>query len=228
MYVAEQFAMEPGEALQQASDVGVGDLITHGQRGIDVTYLPFVLLDDDGGPRRLTSHLARTNQQWHDEGPATWVVHGPDAYISPTVIPEPEVPTRMPTVPTWNYLTVHLRGQLVVHHDPEWKLASLYDLVARHEPSWRIENGPLEAIERMLPAIVGIEFIVEEVIGKAKLSQNRSSSDLTSMASALAAQGHSPETADLMRRLALPYIEAREDRVAKARELKITRANPPS
>ncbi len=228
MYVAVQFAMDPAVALEQAAPRGVGDLVTHGERGIDVTYLPFVVLPPDGGPRRLTTHLARTNLQWQDEGPATWVVHGPDAYISPTVVPAPTEPTRMPIVPTWNYVTVHLRGQLIVHHEPEWKRASLYDLVARHEPDWRIENGPLEAIERMLPAIVGVEFIIEEVIGKAKLSQTRSSADVTSMAASLADQGHSPETAELMRRLALPYIEAREERVAQARELKITRGRPPS
>ena len=111
----------------------------------------------------------------------------------------------------------------MVHHDDEWKLQSLYDLTERHEPTWKLENGPLEAIERMLPAIVGIEFIIDDVIGKAKMSQNKSSGDLEAMATQLADSGHSPETAAVMRRLALPYIAAREGRVAKARELNIRR-----
>ena len=102
MYVAEQFAITTTDALAEVAARGVGDLITHGERGIDVTYLPFVLLPDDGGPRRLTTHVARTNQQWQDEGAATWVVHGPDAYISPGVVPAQPQPQRMPTVPTWN------------------------------------------------------------------------------------------------------------------------------
>lgn len=208
--------------------LGVGDLITHGERGIDVTYLPFVLLPDDGGPRRLTTHVARTNQQWQDEGAATWVVHGPDAYISPGVVPAQPQPQRMPTVPTWNYLVVHLRGRLIAHHDDEWKLRSLRDLTARHEPGWRLENGPLAAIERMLPAIVGIEFVVDAVIGKAKMSQNRSSADLLSMAATLADAGHSPGTGEVMRRLALPYIQAREERVAQARELQVRRKGSPN
>lgn len=224
MYVAEQFSMPAAEALRVAADRGVGDLITCGERGIDVTMLPFVLLPDDGGPRRLTTHIARTNLQWQDEGSATWVVHGPDTYISPTVMPTPTSESRMPTVPTWNYLVVHLTGQLIVHHDDDWKLQSLSDLVARHEPSWRLTDGPVSAIRRLLPAIVGLEFVIEQVIGKAKLSQNKSSSDLTSIAATLAATGHSQETAELMRQLALPYIEAREQRVAQARELKIRRA----
>lgn len=224
MYVAEQFAMTTADALAQVDAVGVGDLITYSERGLDVTYLPFALLPDDGGPRVLTTHVARTNLQWQDEGPAMFVIHGPDAYISPTIMPAAPEPQRMPTVPTWNYLVVHLKGRLVTHHEPEWKMASLVDMVARHEPSWRLENGPIEAIERMLPAIVGLEFVIEEVIGKAKMSQNRSSSDVTSMAGVLADSGHSPQTAEVMRRLALPYIEAREERVAQARELKIRRA----
>lgn len=239
MYVAEQFAMDPAEALRQVDQTGVGDLITHGERGIDVTFLPFALLPDDGGPRVLTSHFARTNLQWQDEGPAMWVIHGPDAYVSPEIMPgrpsaaddyQPgaRVGMRAPTVPTWNYLVVHLKGRLVIHHDADWKLQSLVDMVARHEPSWRLSDGPLAAIERMLPAIVGAEFIIDEVIGKAKMSQNRSSDDVTSIAGALAASGHSPETAEVMRRLALPYTEAREQRVAQARELKIRRSAPPS
>lgn len=228
MYVAEQFAITTTDALAEVAARGVGDLITHGERGIDVTYLPFVLLPDDGGPRRLTTHVARTNQQWQDEGAATWVVHGPDAYISPGVVPAQPQPQRMPTVPTWNYLVVHLRGRLIAHHDDEWKLRSLRDLTARHEPGWRLENGPLAAIERMLPAIVGIEFVVNAVIGKAKMSQNRSSADLLSMAATLADAGHSPGTGEVMRRLALPYIQAREERVAQARELQVRRKGSPN
>lgn len=228
MYVAEQFAITTTDALAEVAARGVGDLITHGERGIDVTYLPFVLLPDDGGPRRLTTHVARTNQQWQDEGAATWVVHGPDAYISPGVVPAQPQPQRMPTVPTWNYLVVHLRGRLIAHHDDEWKLRSLRDLTARHEPGWRLENGPLAAIERMLPAIVGIEFVVDAVIGKAKMSQNRSSADLLSIAATLADAGHSPETSEVMRRLALPYIQAREERVAQARELQVRRKGSPN
>ena len=228
MYVAEQFAITTTDALAEVAARGVGDLITHGERGIDVTYLPFVLLPDDGGPRRLTTHVARTNQQWQDEGAATWVVHGPDAYISPGVVPAQPQPQPMPTVPTWNYLVVHLRGRLIAHHDDEWKLRSLRDLTARHEPGWRLENGPLAAIERMLPAIVGIEFVVDAVIGKAKMSQNRSSADLLSIAATLADAGHSPETSEVMRRLALPYIQAREERVAQARELQVRRKGSPN
>jgi len=228
LYVAERFAITTTDALAEVAARGVGDLITHGERGIDVTYLPFVLLPDDGGPRRLTTHVARTNQQWQDEGAATWVVHGPDAYISPGVVPAQPQPQRMPTVPTWNYLVVHLRGRLIAHHDDEWKLRSLRDLTARHEPGWRLENGPLAAIERMLPAIVGIEFVVDAVIGKAKMSQNRSSADLLSMAATLADAGHSPGTGEVIRRLALPYIQAREERVAQARELQVRRKGSPN
>lgn len=55
------------------------------------------------------------------------------------------------------------------------------------------------------------------------MSQNKSSGDLEAMATQLADSGHSPETAAVMRRLALPYIAAREGRVAKARELNIRR-----
>ena len=131
MYVAQQFAVEPELALRQAAERGVGDLVTHSARGLDATMLPFVWLPDPAGFGVLTTHMARVNLQWHDQGPAMMVVHGPDAYISPQIVPPAAGEQRVPTVPTWNYLAVHLFGQLVVHHDPDWKLASLRDLVDR-------------------------------------------------------------------------------------------------
>lgn len=216
MYVAEQHAMPASEALAHATRRGVGDFITNGPRGLDATMLPFVWLPGEGEYGVLTTHLARTNLQWQDEGPGLVIVHGPDAYISPGVVPVPAGEQRL-VVPTWNYLVVHLSGELVVHHDDDWKLQSLRDLVARHEPHWRMEHQPEGAIERLLPAIVGLEFRITAVTGKAKLSQNRSTSDVISMADVLAASGHGAATGELMRQLALPYIAGREARVEQAR-----------
>ena len=168
MYIAEQFSMSTSDALAQADARGVGDLVTHGERGIDITYLPFVLLPDDGGPRRLASHVARTNLQWQDEGPATWVVHGPDSYLSPELVPPRRNPSGCPPSRPGT-TSVHLREPGGPPMTVEAAVASRPD--RRHEPKWRLENRPVSAIERMLPALVGIELIIDEVIGKAKLSQ---------------------------------------------------------
>ncbi|MFB0614398.1 FMN-binding negative transcriptional regulator [Streptomyces sp. AGS-58] len=35
--------------------------------------------------------------------------------------------------PTWNHITAHLYGRLVVHDDPAWPAAPLRRLTDRHE-----------------------------------------------------------------------------------------------
>lgn len=219
MYVADQYAMSEQDAWDRVRSIGVGDLVTHGERGIDVTLLPFAVEQTEQG-YSLTSHMGRTNLQWHDEGEAMWVVRGPDAHISATWF-DPQAPdARVATVPTWDYVEIQVSGRLVVHHDDEWKLASLRALTEAVEPTWRLDDAGEPLIRRMLPALVGVELVVERIVGKAKLSQNRSATEVTRIADLLMDQGHSPETAEAMRELALPYVEARQQRVAWAKGLR--------
>ncbi|EPH02765.1 hypothetical protein HMPREF1531_02076 [Propionibacterium sp. oral taxon 192 str. F0372] len=220
MYVAEQYAMTPQQAWAHVEDTGAGDLVTHSERGIDVTFLPFVVVRDQERTSLIT-HLARTNLQWQDEGEATWVVHGPDAYISPTLC-DPQAPdARVATVPTWDYVTVHITGRLVAHHDEEWKFESLRQMVDRFEERWTLEAGGINLVRQMLPAIVGVELVVTGIVGKAKLSQNKSTSEVTRIADHLATTGHCPHIAEIMRQLAVPYTVAREQRVAWAKGLRL-------
>ena len=189
MYVAEQFAITTTDALAEEAARGVGDLITHGERGIDVTYLPFVLLPDDGGPRRLTTHVARTNQQWQDEGAATWVVHGPDAYISPGWYPAKAEHGKV--VPTWNYIAVHARGPVELIEKPERLLQIVSRLSDQHESGrerpWAVSDTPREYLDSMLRAIVGFALPIRRLEGKWKLGQNRSAADQAGVRDGLAA-----------------------------------------
>lgn len=215
MYVAKQFSVEATQALEMAERIGVGDFITSSPRGLDVTFLPFNLVHDDAG-YALHTHLAAINTQWRDEGPGMVVVHGPDSYISPTQMPRDDPAAPLPHVPTWDYLTIHMTGTMIAHHDSEWKMNSLRELVDRHEPTWRIEHVSLAKIEAMLPALVGLEFRIDQVLGKAKFNQSFSSDDLANLALSLRHHGHSAETADLIEQLAIPYARQREERVARA------------
>lgn len=221
MYVAEQYAMTEEDAWAQVRAIGVGDLVTHGERGLDVTLLPYAVVPREAGEGfSLTSHMGRTNLQWHDEGPAMWVVRGPDAHISATWFDAQAPDARVPTVPTWDYVEVHLFGRLVVHHDEQWKMSSLRSLTQAVEPQWRLDDAGEPLIRRMLPALVGVELVVDRIVGKAKLSQNRSAAEVSRIADRLMSSGHSPQTAEAMRQLALPYVEARQQRVAWAKGLR--------
>ena len=83
----------------------------------------------------LVGHVARANRQWADDVDPTVealaIFTGANAYISPNWYPAKAEHGKV--VPTWNYETVHVRGEFVVHDDAEWKRALVTRLTERHE-----------------------------------------------------------------------------------------------
>ena len=155
-----------------------GHLVTIGPDGRpDATFLPILV-----GDGRVLGHLARANQQWTrivDGSPALVIVPGADAYVSPSWYASKQEHGRV--VPTWNYSEVQVRGEVSVHDDPEWVLDIVTRLTHRHElgreEPWAVTDAPAKYVRGSLRAIVGVEVIIEQVEGKAKLSQNRSRRD---------------------------------------------------
>jgi transcriptional regulator len=126
--------------------------------------------------------MARANPHWRQitaGTPTLLVVSGPEAYISPSWYASKAEHGRV--VPTWNYSTVQIAGRARVHDDVAWLRRAVDGLVERHESTrelpWSTSDAPDKYIRGQLRAIVGIEVTVEEVHGKAKLSQNRSAAD---------------------------------------------------
>jgi len=131
---------------------------------------------------RVLGHVALANDQWQTAQPgaqALAIVHGPQAYISPSWYESKARHGRV--VPTWNYQTVHLTGTLTVHRDPEWLRDVVTRLTRRNESGrshpWAVTDAPPAFIDGQLRAIVGIELTILSVEAKHKLSQNRSAAD---------------------------------------------------
>ena len=171
MYRPDAFRLDDRETqLAHAMTHPFATVIT--QRGgvLTVSHLP-LLVDPDRGV--LRGHLARENPQYQDlaaESEALAIFHGPHAYVSPSVYEE------QPSVPTWNYVVVHVRGRgrLV---DEAVLRTILDDLVGRFDPTgWRLD-APAEYLRSALDAIAGFEIPIEHLEGKWKLSQNRSRTD---------------------------------------------------
>jgi transcriptional regulator len=146
--------------------------------------------DAPGRYGRLLGHLARANPQWRTAQPgaqALAIVHGPQAYISPSWYPSTAEHGRM--VPTWNYQQVHLTGTVAFHQDPDWLREMVTRLTRRHEEArphpWRVEDAPAKFIEGQLKAIVGVELAITSVEAKYKLGQNRAAADQAGAAEAL-------------------------------------------
>jgi transcriptional regulator len=189
MYVPTHFAASEAELARLLAELTAVDLITGGPTGLHATFLP-MMHDAEAGS--LVGHVARNNPHWKvaGSGESLAIVRGPYAYISPSWYPSKAEHGRV--VPTWNYLTAHVHGRLVVHDDVEWLRALVTRLTERHEARrtdgagrWSVSDAPPAFIDGQLRAIVGIELVITRIEAKAKLSQNRSEDDQLSVIGAL-------------------------------------------
>jgi transcriptional regulator len=195
MYVPGHFAMDDGAVRELLTHHGAADLVTATADGLVATMLPFVHDPDAGEHGALLGHVARNNDQWRREvvGEALVIVRGPDAYVSPSWYATKREHGRV--VPTWNYVTAHVHGRLVVHDDPAWVEALVRRLTAKHEgrrdEPWSVDDAPAGFVAGQLRAIVGLEIEITRVEAKWKLSQNRSADDVAGTVAGLE-QGSDP------------------------------------
>jgi len=197
MYVPAHFAMDDAAAQELLVEHGAGDLITATSQGLLATMLPFVF-DPAAGPRgSLLGHMARNNPHWQHSpiGEALVILRGPDAYVTPSWYASKAEHGRV--VPTWNYVTARVYGELVVHDDVAWLGENVRRLTEKHEASrerrWSVSDAPPTFVAGQLRAIVGVELRISRIEAKAKLSQNRPAADIDGVVEGLAA--HDPEMA---------------------------------
>jgi transcriptional regulator len=137
--------------------------------------------------------VARKNDHWRlrPTGESLVIVHGPDGYVSPGWYAAKREHGRV--VPTWNYLTAHIYGELIVHDDPAWLESLVRRLTDRHEAErpapWSVDDAPRDYTEAQLKAIVGVELRITRVEAKAKLGLNRSSEDVEGVIGGLRSSG---------------------------------------
>jgi transcriptional regulator len=178
-------------ALLKAHPLGL--LVTTDAQGAPVVNpIPFMLMPDRGPLGTLVGHVARANPVWQARpgAPEALVVfQGPDGYISPNGYASKAEHGKV--VPTWNYAVVQARGPLVALDDAAAAHALVTQLTRRHEASqpkpWGVGDAPDDYIATMLRAIVCIEIPLTALVGKYKLSQNRSQPDRAGLMAALRA-----------------------------------------
>jgi transcriptional regulator len=218
MYVPAHFAPDAALVDDLLRNHGAADLVTVTEQGLVATMLPFIYVppadagpdhsgtghsgtghSGTGGPRpagqhgALHGHLARNNDQWKRRaaGESLVIVRGPDAYITPGWYASKAEHGRV--VPTWNYVTAHVYGRLIVHDDPVWTEDLVRRLTAKHEAyrdhPWSPDDAPRAFIEGQLRAIVGVELEITRIEAKAKLSQNRPAADVEGVIAGLRERG---------------------------------------
>ena len=169
MYIPKPFVMnDPTEITNFIHAHSFGILMSTVDGQPLATHLPFLY---DAERNILLAHMAKANPQWRNlNGQSVLVVFsGSHAYISPSWY---EVPA---SVPTWNYVAVHMYGKYTVI-DSEEELAELLEKTVRFfEPDSELPSQADEPFYRnMMKAIVGFRIDITSVEGTEKLSQNKS------------------------------------------------------
>ena len=157
-------------------------LVNQSKNGLRADHIPLYLQKMPNNKRILKGHIGKGNPLWKEvteNSESLAIFHGPDNYISPNYYPSKQVDGKV--VPTWNYVAVHLKGNISFVHDKEWKLDMLNVLTNQHEENqsqpWSVSDAPSEFTAKMLGGIVGIELDVKSIQGQWKVSQNKQEKD---------------------------------------------------
>ena len=168
----------PELLLQLTQDFPFATLITVEDGDLQISHVPVVVerSGGSGAPFTVSGHLARANAHCKALArgcPSVVIFQGPHGYVSPSWY------ENQPSVPTWNYVVVHMHGrpQTLDSSGTNLVLRKLIEKFesARNEP-W-VGDLPDDFLHEELAAIVGFEIAVERVDGKFKLGQTKSEAD---------------------------------------------------
>jgi transcriptional regulator len=214
MYLPKHFEVTDVAMLHRlVAEHPLGTLVTMTPRGLDANHIPFLVQPDPAPYGTLHGHVARANPLWRDADTnveALIIFHGPEAYVSPSWYPTKRDTAEV--VPTWNYVVVHAHGRLRFIDDAAWVRAHVEALTNDHERSrqepWNVTDAPADFVARLVGALIGLELEINRLVGKWKVSQNRSPRDRAGVIEGLLREGSeaSANMAESIRR-----IQAKDD-----------------
>lgn len=149
-------------------------LISNTENDVLVTQLPLILNRHEGEKGLLVGHMDKNNPhaKYLDNEKVVAIFHGPDAYISPNVYASSQLPT-------WNSISVHVRGTIRLNTSVKSVKQSLIDMTSYLEPDsdGYVLKPDDERIEALIHYVVGFTIEIEEMIGRFKLSQDKNEED---------------------------------------------------
>ena len=176
----QETKIEVLHALVRAHSLGAWVILA--DEGLVANHIPFLLDGSRGEHGTLVGHVARANHVWQSFSTTVEsmvIFQGAETYITPSWYPSKHAHGKV--VPTWNYAVVHAHGIPSVIEDRDWLLQHLTALTNTHERTqqlpWKVSDAPKDFIARLINSIVGIEIPITKLIGKWKVSQNRSDAD---------------------------------------------------
>ena len=187
MYLPEHFQESNQDVLiDLIQKHALGCLVTYIDGELSADHLPFIY---DQSEHCLFAHIAKKNPLYTQliNGMEGLIVFQIDhAYVSPNWYVGKFEHHR--AVPTWNYVVIHVKGEIKLIEDEKSLRGILAKLTRQHESSqpkpWKMSDAPKEYIADQLNHIVGIQVNIRSLIGKFKLSQNREKMDIENVAKA--------------------------------------------
>jgi transcriptional regulator len=175
LFAPEAYAAEDPVAIVRRYPFA--QLVTPGPSDLLATAIPLFFENDDD-TTTMVGHLARRNlhaSALQAGQRALAIFAGPHAYISSRWYRD------RPTVPTWNYVSAHVRGT-IEPIDEEAAQRAILRLTARILESdvpapWTLEQAPAGRVEQLMPKIRSLRLRVERIEGVTKLSQTHPPAD---------------------------------------------------
>jgi transcriptional regulator len=151
-------------------------------RDLRATHMP-CLLDEGGGALAVVGHVARADPVADVlDGPLLVIFHGPHGYVSASWY-ESE------TIPTWNHVTLHMRGTPKLLGDALPVLRRTVDhFEAAVERPWSLGRMGSTARE-MADQVVAFRLVAESWHAEAKLSQDKPERERGRLLAGLEASG---------------------------------------
>lgn len=177
-----------------------GQITAMGPDGLLASHVP-VLLSDDA--TTLDLHLVRSNtiaRALSEPLTVLLAIAGPDGYVSPDWYGADD------QVPTWNYVSVHIRGTL-----EKLDQGMIRDVLDRQsalfenqlpKPAWTTQKMAPDVLDKMMRQIVPCRLTITDIQSTFKLNQNKPDDVRLRAADEMAQSGIGMETnalADLMR-----------------------------
>ena len=137
-----------------------------------ITHLPLVYREDG----KLIGHIDKFNPQaelFKDNNQVTIIFSGPQCYISPSIYTTTQLPT-------WNYIKVHLKGNVTAINNTETVKQSLVKMTEfleqpDHKYVLTMDNPRMEDA---INYVKGFEIEITHWEGKFKLSQDKKTKDI--------------------------------------------------
>lgn len=137
-----------------------------------ITHIPIIYNEASG---RLVAHIDRQNPQVETlthGAEVTVIFRGPDTYISPSIYSTEQLPT-------WNYIYVHITGNITLIHEAEAVKQTMIDMtyfLEGDKPKFKLKKDD-PRMNRLLPYIQAFDIEITNWEGKFKLSQDKNPTD---------------------------------------------------